>query len=116
MYTLIELFYFCPGQRLLAVLRSLAHKKTSTSGATDARVLIFALYKKEASRVEQMLARQGVRGGRDPRGHVAERAYGDAGKLQVWADGADGGDGRGCAGAGHPERGRGGELHIPTDD
>ncbi|KJA25928.1 hypothetical protein HYPSUDRAFT_133610 [Hypholoma sublateritium FD-334 SS-4] len=46
-------------QRLLAVLRSLAHKKTTTSGATDSRVLIFALYKKEASRVEQMLSRQG---------------------------------------------------------
>lgn len=41
------------------MLRALAHKKTSTSGATDSRVLIFALYKKEASRVEQMLSRQG---------------------------------------------------------
>lgn len=50
---------FPSSQRLLAVLRSLAHKKTSTSGATDSRVLIFALYKKEASRVEQMLSRQG---------------------------------------------------------
>lgn len=50
---------FPSSQRLLAVLRALAHKKTSTSGATDSRVLIFALYKKEASRVEQMLSRQG---------------------------------------------------------
>lgn len=46
-------------QRLLAVLRSLAHKKTTTNGAAESRILIFALYKKEASRVEQMLARQG---------------------------------------------------------
>ncbi|KAF8168346.1 P-loop containing nucleoside triphosphate hydrolase protein [Crassisporium funariophilum] len=46
-------------QRLLTVLRSLSHKKTTTTGASDARVLVFALYKKEASRVEQMLRRQG---------------------------------------------------------
>ena len=41
------------------MLRSLAHKKTTTNGAAESRILIFALYKKEASRVEQMLARQG---------------------------------------------------------
>ena len=46
-------------QRLLTVLKSLSHKKTSTTGASEARILIFALYKKEASRVEQMLSRQG---------------------------------------------------------
>ena len=46
-------------QRLLTVLKSLSHKKTSTTGASEARILIFALYKKEASRVEQMLRRQG---------------------------------------------------------
>lgn len=46
-------------QRLLSVLRSLSHKKTTTTGALDARILVFALYKKEASRVEQMLSRQG---------------------------------------------------------
>jgi len=46
-------------QRLLAVLRSLSHKKTTTNGAAEARVLVFALYKKEATRVEQMLQRQG---------------------------------------------------------
>ncbi|KAG6919479.1 hypothetical protein DXG01_005738 [Tephrocybe rancida] len=45
--------------RLLALLRSLAHKKTSTTGATESRILVFALYKKEASRVEDMLRRQG---------------------------------------------------------
>ncbi|KAF9457466.1 P-loop containing nucleoside triphosphate hydrolase protein [Collybia nuda] len=45
--------------RLLALLRSLSHKKTTTTGASDARILIFALYKKEASRVEDMLRRQG---------------------------------------------------------
>ncbi|KAG6878335.1 hypothetical protein C0993_008513 [Termitomyces sp. T159_Od127] len=45
--------------RLLAVLRSLSHKKTSTTGATESRILVFALYKKEASRVEEMLRRQG---------------------------------------------------------
>jgi ATP-dependent RNA helicase DBP3 len=46
-------------QRLLTVLKSLSHKKTSATGASEARILIFALYKKEASRVEQMLRRQG---------------------------------------------------------
>jgi ATP-dependent RNA helicase DBP3 len=46
-------------QRLLTVLKSLSHKKTSTTGASESRILIFALYKKEASRVEQMLKRQG---------------------------------------------------------
>ncbi|KAF5377167.1 hypothetical protein D9615_006435 [Tricholomella constricta] len=45
--------------RLLALLRSLAHKKTSKTGATESRILVFALYKKEASRVEDMLRRQG---------------------------------------------------------
>ncbi|KAG6831624.1 hypothetical protein H0H92_008701 [Tricholoma furcatifolium] len=45
--------------RLLSVLRSLSHKKTSATGATDVRILVFALYKKEASRVEDMLRRQG---------------------------------------------------------
>ncbi|KAG6841539.1 hypothetical protein C0991_009904 [Blastosporella zonata] len=45
--------------RLLALLRSLSHKKTSTTGATESRILVFALYKKEASRVEDMLRRQG---------------------------------------------------------
>ncbi|KAG5352680.1 ATP-dependent RNA helicase DBP3 [Termitomyces sp. J132] len=44
--------------RLLAVLRSLSHKKAST-GTTESRILVFALYKKEASRVEEMLRRQG---------------------------------------------------------
>ncbi|KAF8807177.1 DEAD-domain-containing protein [Phlegmacium glaucopus] len=46
-------------QRLVTVLKSLSHKKTSTTGASDARILVFALYKKEAARVEQMLRRQG---------------------------------------------------------
>jgi len=45
--------------RLLAHLRSLAHKKKSTSGSSDVRVLVFVLYKKEASRVEEMLRREG---------------------------------------------------------
>ncbi|KAG6845281.1 hypothetical protein H0H87_011432 [Tephrocybe sp. NHM501043] len=45
--------------RLLALLRSLSHKKTSITGATESRILVFALYKKEASRVEDMLRRQG---------------------------------------------------------
>lgn len=40
-------------------LRSLAHKKTTKTGTDEARILIFALYKKEASRVEGMLRRQG---------------------------------------------------------
>jgi len=46
-------------QRLLTTLRSLSHKKTAKAGSTDSRILVFALYKKEASRVEQMLQRQG---------------------------------------------------------
>jgi ATP-dependent RNA helicase DBP3 len=37
----------------------LCHKKTTKTGATEARILIFALYKKEASRVENMLRRSG---------------------------------------------------------
>lgn len=54
--TILTSFY---SQRLLTVLKSLSHKKTSTTGASEARILVFALYKKEASRVEQMLRRQG---------------------------------------------------------
>ncbi|CAA7264683.1 unnamed protein product [Cyclocybe aegerita] len=46
-------------QRLLNVLKTLAHKKTTKTGDSEARILVFALYKKEASRVEQMLHRQG---------------------------------------------------------
>ncbi|KZP30403.1 DEAD-domain-containing protein [Athelia psychrophila] len=45
--------------RLLDRLRQLSHKKTTTTGSTEARILVFALYKKEASRVEDMLRRQG---------------------------------------------------------
>jgi ATP-dependent RNA helicase DBP3 len=45
--------------RLLDQLRSLSHKKTTKTGSEEARILIFALYKKEASRVEAMLKRQG---------------------------------------------------------
>jgi ATP-dependent RNA helicase DBP3 len=37
----------------------LAHKKVTTSGFSESRILVFALYKKEASRVEEMLRRQG---------------------------------------------------------
>ncbi|KAK2462100.1 hypothetical protein APHAL10511_006563 [Amanita phalloides] len=44
--------------RLLNTLRSLALKKRPDS-SSDSRVLVFALYKKEAARVEQMLRRQG---------------------------------------------------------
>ena len=40
-------------------LRSLDHKKTTKTGSDEARILIFALYKKEAARVEGMLRRQG---------------------------------------------------------
>ncbi|KIK02315.1 hypothetical protein K443DRAFT_97176 [Laccaria amethystina LaAM-08-1] len=46
-------------QRLLALLQKLSHKKTTTKGASDSLILIFALYKKEASRVEQMLKYNG---------------------------------------------------------
>ncbi|KAF7319773.1 hypothetical protein MKEN_00759700 [Mycena kentingensis (nom. inval.)] len=43
--------------RLLNLLNSLGHKKGTTRG--DARILVFALYKKEASRVEQRLRQAG---------------------------------------------------------
>ncbi|KAF9529457.1 P-loop containing nucleoside triphosphate hydrolase protein [Crepidotus variabilis] len=45
-------------QRLMNVLKSFSHKKKATS-PDESRILVFALYKKEASRVEQMLHRQG---------------------------------------------------------
>ncbi|KAF8350285.1 P-loop containing nucleoside triphosphate hydrolase protein [Amanita rubescens] len=44
--------------RLLDTLRSLALKKKPNS-SFDSRVLVFALYKKEAARLEQMLRQQG---------------------------------------------------------
>ncbi|KAH9921308.1 DEAD-domain-containing protein, partial [Fomitopsis serialis] len=44
-------------QRLLKHLRSLSHKKSGSP--EDARILVFALYKKEATRVEYMLRDQG---------------------------------------------------------
>ncbi|KAJ7630381.1 DEAD-domain-containing protein [Roridomyces roridus] len=46
-------------RRLLGHLRSLGHKKTTKTGAEEARILVFALYKKEASRVEQRLRQDG---------------------------------------------------------
>ncbi|KAJ6569526.1 P-loop containing nucleoside triphosphate hydrolase protein [Mycena capillaripes] len=45
--------------RLLGHLRTLKHKKTTTTGGDEARILVFALYKKEASRVEQRLRQEG---------------------------------------------------------
>ncbi|KAH7911818.1 DEAD-domain-containing protein [Hygrophoropsis aurantiaca] len=45
--------------RLLKLLKSLSHKKASKKGSDEARILIFALYKKEASRVEGNLRRAG---------------------------------------------------------
>ncbi|KIJ04739.1 hypothetical protein PAXINDRAFT_94366, partial [Paxillus involutus ATCC 200175] len=45
--------------RLTKNLKNLSHKKTSTKGSPDARILVFALYKKEASRVESTLHRLG---------------------------------------------------------
>ncbi|KZT68457.1 DEAD-domain-containing protein [Daedalea quercina L-15889] len=44
-------------QRLLNHLRSLSHKKSGSP--EDARILVFALYKKEATRVEGMLRSKG---------------------------------------------------------
>ncbi|KZT24679.1 DEAD-domain-containing protein [Neolentinus lepideus HHB14362 ss-1] len=46
-------------QRLTATLRAASHKKTSKPESDESRILVFALYKKEASRVEQNLRRQG---------------------------------------------------------
>ncbi|KAF8439464.1 DEAD-domain-containing protein [Boletus edulis BED1] len=45
--------------RLAKTLKSLSHKKTSVKGSPEARILVFALYKKEASRVESTLCKQG---------------------------------------------------------
>ena len=45
--------------RLTKTLKALSHKKLSTKGSPDARVLVFALYKKEASRVESTLRQHG---------------------------------------------------------
>lgn len=45
--------------RLAKTLKALSHKKTSTKGSSEARILIFALYKKEASRVESTLRQHG---------------------------------------------------------
>ncbi|KAJ7924401.1 P-loop containing nucleoside triphosphate hydrolase protein [Mycena leptocephala] len=45
--------------RLLGHLRTLGHKKTTKTGGEEARILVFALYKKEASRVEQRLRQEG---------------------------------------------------------
>ncbi|KAG2160241.1 P-loop containing nucleoside triphosphate hydrolase protein [Suillus bovinus] len=45
--------------RLLKCLKDLSHKKTSRKGSDEARILIFALYKKEATRIEQSLRRAG---------------------------------------------------------
>ncbi|EIW86256.1 DEAD-domain-containing protein [Coniophora puteana RWD-64-598 SS2] len=45
--------------RLLTTLKSLSHKKTLTKDSSDSRVLVFALYKKEAPRVESCLRRAG---------------------------------------------------------
>jgi ATP-dependent RNA helicase DBP3 len=43
----------------LGHLRALGHKKTTKTGEDEARILVFALYKKEASRVEQRLRQEG---------------------------------------------------------
>jgi ATP-dependent RNA helicase DBP3 len=51
--------YYLISSRLLAQLRSLTHKKNSKAESNESRILIFALYKKEASRVEAMLRKQG---------------------------------------------------------
>ncbi|KAJ7480040.1 DEAD-domain-containing protein [Mycena galericulata] len=45
--------------RLLGHLRTLGHKKTTKTGGEETRILVFALYKKEASRVEQRLRQEG---------------------------------------------------------
>ncbi|KAF9263060.1 DEAD-domain-containing protein [Marasmius fiardii PR-910] len=47
--------------RLLQHLRDLSHPKRPSKGSTseDSRIIVFALYKAETSRVEQMLTREG---------------------------------------------------------
>ncbi|KAK7041710.1 RNA-dependent ATPase [Paramarasmius palmivorus] len=45
--------------RLLHHLRNLGHPKRPTGSSDEARIIVFALYKKETSRVEQMLIREG---------------------------------------------------------
>ncbi|KAF6766275.1 P-loop containing nucleoside triphosphate hydrolase protein [Ephemerocybe angulata] len=46
-------------QRLLTHLKKVLPQKNPVGGVAENRVLVFALYKKEASRVENMLQRQG---------------------------------------------------------
>lgn len=55
----INLVSLFGSNRLLKRLKDLSHKKTSRKGSDEARVLIFALYKKEATRIEQSLRRAG---------------------------------------------------------
>lgn len=55
----VSLKYAHFSQRLLGHLRKLLPNKKQSKGIAESRVLVFALYKKEASRVEQMLQRQG---------------------------------------------------------
>lgn len=45
--------------RLLGELRKLSHKKSKTGSPDESRILVFVLYKKEATRVENMLHREG---------------------------------------------------------
>jgi len=45
--------------RLLSQLRNQQHRKNITPGSDEARILVFVLYKKEASRVEDFLRRNG---------------------------------------------------------
>jgi ATP-dependent RNA helicase DBP3 len=56
---LISLVSLFGSNRLLKRLKDLSHKKTSRKGSDEARILIFALYKKEATRIEQSLRRAG---------------------------------------------------------
>ena len=79
-----ELLLTMPGsQRLLSHLRKLAPKKTG--GGPPARILVFVLYKKEASRVENTLRRAGF-AANALHGDMAQAARLEA--LQQFRDGA----------------------------
>jgi ATP-dependent RNA helicase DBP3 len=70
--------------RLLEQLQQLKHPKKPRTGSENARILVFALYKKEASRVEGMLK---------TKGYSVEAIHGDMSQtariaaLQAFKDG-----------------------------
>ncbi len=84
--------------RLLKHLRIILPNKMA--GATH-RVLVFALYKPEASRVAALLKREKYRVSELHGGHEATGSNGSARRFQNGAEQRLGGDGRGCSWTGY---------------